>query len=426
MRKSIQFHAVCLMAAFSLVSCAGSMEPMHVSYPPYTGQKNIIICLDGTSNDWQTRTNVRRLYEIISNQDRPDIVVYYDEGVDSNSQHWLGSALGTGFGANVRQAYRFLAQQYNPGDKIYLFGFSRGAATARSLSGMIRYVGLLDQSAFANEDAVVRGPESFAADRIIPDDKIGNDPVHEAYDTYIANIDKKKFDKLHAALKSRYKKIHEVRVTVVGVWDTVEALGIPRLSTGEPVKIEPHHRIELQDNIDYAFQALSIDEKRVSFRPVLWDPSAKKGDQVLEQVWFSGVHSDIGGGYGDSKELAGLTLNWMLRKLEGTKNYNLLPRGYTVYANSKGRIHNSFVKLFKIAKPEVRPDLKCDPRTNTIHKSVVDRIAVDSHYTVEQVKDQVAIDVKAHYPYGLEKCFAIDTTEVEPGTRGNAMQTAGK
>jgi uncharacterized protein (DUF2235 family) len=144
MKKSTSYFTIYFFILSILNSCAA---PMYVSYP-YSGLKNIVICCDGTSDKWKTRTNVRRLYEIISNQDRHDIAIYYDEGVGTDYRKFSGNVLGYGFALNIRQAYRFLVKEYKPGDKIYLFGFSRGAATVRSLASMVKFIGLIDRNAY--------------------------------------------------------------------------------------------------------------------------------------------------------------------------------------------------------------------------------------------------------------------------------------
>jgi uncharacterized protein (DUF2235 family) len=404
MEEKIRFLLFSILV-LTVTSCSGH-KPMQVAYSPSTQPKHIVVCLDGTSNDWQTRTNVRRLFEIIADQDRRDIVAYYDEGV-GNSLFVTGNALGAGFGKNVRQAYRFIAKQYNPGDKIYLFGFSRGAAEARSLSGMIKYIGLLKKDIFDKKNETNTESDSYEPVKIITDEESWKDPVHEAYKVYKKNLSEKEFAKELAALHKRYDFHPDVKISVVGVWDTVASLGISifqRVLTNESTLVEGHHRLELHDNIENAYHALSIDEQRKLFKPVLWNPKEKRDGQVLEQVWFPGVHSDVGGGYGDSKELAGLSLNWMLTKL---KKEGLLPTGYRVHASVVGQSHDSFKKIFRFWNRLVRTELKCASENRiSIHRSVIKRIEANIGYSPEQIIKCGQFN-KELSEYGLKKCFNI-------------------
>lgn len=387
-----------LLICLLLCSCAG---PMNVAYdcskpalvtdtharnvarPNIQCQqpKNIVIMLDGTSNDWQTRTNVRRLYEIISNQDRPDIAIYYDEGVGSDFRKLTGGAFGFGFAENIRQAYRFIAYQHNPGDKIYIFGFSRGAATARALSGMIKFIGLLHRNTL--EPFIMNpGENKFAAEEIGAESIFMTDPVYEAFDVYQTSH-KAEFSSRLENLRIKYPSIKaEIPIRVVGVWDTVESLGFPILNRKKSAPDDNRYRIELHDNIDNAFQALAIDERRIPFQPLLWEDDDLQGNrpireknklppQKLEQVWFAGVHSDIGGGYGNSKDLSGITLNWMITKLESTNDYNLLPVKYRTHENPLGETHDSHKGVYSVTDEKVREELRCGQK---IHKSVLQRI----------------------------------------------------
>ena len=268
--------------------------------------RRLVCCLDGT---WNTPdqagnpTNVTAIMRAIRPVDDAGVnqVVFYDKGVGTGG--WInrlrGGALGRGLGENVRDAYRFLVNNHQPGDEIYVFGFSRGAFTARSLCGMIGAVGLLaDERHATTEDA-------WAAYRMDRDD-----PERSA--------------RIEAIGAPR------VRIRLVGVWDTVGALGIPNdWFTWKLRGKYAFHDVALGHAIDHAFHALAIDERRGPFVPTLWrlppgeslpatdgkhDPDA---GPVTEQVWFPGVHSDIGGGY-DEDTLARLPLDWMIRRARDT------------------------------------------------------------------------------------------------------------
>jgi len=189
---------------------------------------------------------------------------------------------------NVFDAYHFLIDNYESGDWLYLFGFSRGAFTARSLGGLIRNCGIL---------------RSENADRI-----------HEAWSLYRSSADKP------AGVKStlfRRAYSYEPRIHFIGVWDTVGALGIPVPGPSwlKPIVTRLNHRwafhdTKLSTQVNGAFHALAIDEQRAAFAPTLWHQQSGADGQELKQVWFTGVHCDIGGGYPDTS-LSDIALLWM-------------------------------------------------------------------------------------------------------------------
>ncbi|RMD79879.1 MAG: DUF2235 domain-containing protein [Gammaproteobacteria bacterium] len=257
--------------------------------------KRIVLCLDGTWNrpDLQAKiTNVVRLVRALRPTDEEGVpqVVYYHKGVGTGglADRVRGGAFGTGLVQNLKDAYRFLANNYDPGgagappDEIFLFVFSRGAYTARSLAGLIHWSGLL------RKDALER--------------------VRQAMDAY-----RKKDEEQRAAL---LPYVHEgVRIRLVGVWDTVGALGIPLRLANAWNRRYRFHDTRLGPHIDYAFQALAIDERRGPFGPTLWQ--APEGQMPppdrVQQVWFPGVHSDVGGGYREHR-LADLALLWLAHR----------------------------------------------------------------------------------------------------------------
>ncbi|WID97470.1 DUF2235 domain-containing protein [Bosea vestrisii] len=217
--------------------------------------------------------------------------IYYDSGVGtglSRLDRFVGGAIGAGLSTNVRQAYRYLSAVYHPGDEICVFGFSRGAYTARSLVGYIAASGLLrrEHCSEANETA------AWAYYRIPP---------------------KQRFP---GSAASRDRLVHEnVRIRAMGVFDTVGALGIP--STWARVinrLFLQFHDTEVSRIVDYAFHALAIDEKREPFQAAVWQRPRHEEFKRIEQVWFPGVHSDIGGGYSDHR-LGDIVLNWMIERL---------------------------------------------------------------------------------------------------------------
>ncbi len=194
----------------------------------------------------------------------------------------IGGAFGAGLNDDIIGAYRFLALNYQPGDQIYVFGFSRGAYTARSLVGMIATIGLLT-------------PQGVARNRLESALRIYRNRPREG-----TNIDIERFR------ADTYRNEVTPKIRLLGVFDTVGALGAPGLTR----KRYKFHNVELTTQIECARQALAIDERRLTFAPCLWNTRDNTVTDV-KQVWFEGAHSDIGGGYPDTAP-ADLTLRWMV------------------------------------------------------------------------------------------------------------------
>jgi uncharacterized protein (DUF2235 family) len=178
----------------------------------------------------------------------------------------LGGGAGIGLSSSVKACYGFLVDNYRPGDEILLFGFSRGAYVVRSVAGMIGVVGLLQKE------------EMF---RFV-----------EAWDDYALPEPERNSKVLDCIAPKRHR---DVEIRCLGVWDTVGALGIP--GTRLCSSVYSFHETGLGGHVRYAFQALALDECRGNFQPAVWVKRTDDPAQVLEQVWFPGVHSDIGGGY---------------------------------------------------------------------------------------------------------------------------------
>jgi uncharacterized protein (DUF2235 family) len=257
--------------------------------------KRIVLCFDGTWNtpddngdeDGDSSTNVCRLHEAVLPQGSDGRVQksWYDKGVGTDWYNRLaGGIAGVGLSRNIRQGYGHLAEHYEAGDEIFVFGFSRGAYTARSLVGMIRNCGLLRQ----------------------PDPEL----VHEAYQIYRTRNDG--VDSAQArAFRAHFAWPGHPEIQCLGVWDTVGALGIPLQSFGFFNRsFYEFHDVQLSSIVRNAFQALAIDEHRQEYVGTLWSPSARP-EQRVEQKWFPGAHANIGGGY-DDDPLADVALAWMM------------------------------------------------------------------------------------------------------------------
>jgi uncharacterized protein (DUF2235 family) len=259
--------------------------------------KSIVLCADGT---WNTPhgysqsaidTNVRKLYLALTNEQSQ--LKYYDSGVGTDGtplDHLSGGAMGDGLFQKVQDCYQFLSDVYDPGDRIFVFGFSRGAYTARSTAGMIAGFG-------------------------VPTINLDNMTVKLIFNAY-RESDAAKKATLKDSLKAAYG-MQDVDIRMVGVWDTVGSLGIPGIFFNL-LNQKKYGFLDtaLHPCVNHAYHAVSIDERRAQFKPTLWtkpDGSYRPNDAQVEQVWFPGGHSDVGGGY-QQCDLSEITLSWMMHK----------------------------------------------------------------------------------------------------------------
>jgi uncharacterized protein (DUF2235 family) len=350
--------------------------------------KRLAIFCDGTwnsadqaANGVPSPTNVVKLALRVAKRDRDMAqVVYYDQGVGTgNSLDKLtGGAFGKGLNDNLHGAYRFLMLNYEMGDQIYLFGFSRGAYTVRSLAGMVRKCGILHRRA--------------------------SDRYHDAIAIY---------SDLHhpdADIPRNFRRAHSIAgdggipIRMIGVWDTVGALGIPvrglRWLTADTYRF---HDVELSGSVERAYQALAIDERRAPFEAARWTYKPKNG-QVVEQVWFCGVHSDIGGGYPRERQhglLSDFTLTWMRDKAiaGGLAIDPEADAAFPPQADHRGTLHNSKTGLYRLtpgidrviglaAEEKAQPDEKstlADPSQH-LHESVYKRWDDDPEYRPKNLR----------------------------------------
>jgi uncharacterized protein (DUF2235 family) len=250
--------------------------------------KHIVICADGTWNDPldEHPTNVLRLARAIRPTSRSGArqVVFYDWGVGSYYQTALGGGFGLGMEKNIQDCYRFIVQNYAPGDRLFLFGFSRGAYTVRCLAGLLNNCGIL------RREEAERIPAAF---RLYKQRNAA--PGSER----------------SSGWRDRYSVDGRGVVDFIGVWDTVGALGIPTRALAFAEESDLFFDTEPGSNLRVARHAVSIDERRADFEPTLWQPREALD---LAQVWFAGVHADVGGGYGpddSGARLSDIPLGWM-------------------------------------------------------------------------------------------------------------------
>jgi hypothetical protein len=244
--------------------------------------RNLAVLFDGTWNNRRTRTNVIRMRESIRTVGRADAEqpCCYEEGVGTQwHSRVTGGAFGRGLSENILEGYAWLSRWHRAGDRIFIFGFSRGAYTARSLGGLIRKCGLLNT--------------------------VTAETLRAAYDLY---RDKSVHPDDPRAVAFREAHSRETRIRFIGVWDTVGALGVPLSAVPFSRDYYQWHDTELSKIVDYACHALALDEQRKDFAPTVWT-KAKPENVKVEQRWFAGSHSDVGGGEGG--RLPNLALRWL-------------------------------------------------------------------------------------------------------------------
>ena len=283
--------------------------------------KNILIFSDGTGQGvtvpQDRRTNVRKLYDATRAAAPDKQVAFYDPGLgsaDEKDHSWRRRAhdvvsrlTGLGISHNIKDGYAAIIAAYEPGDRIFLFGFSRGAYTVRSLGSVLTLCGVPqhDGAGRPARDEAVRDALVEAA-------------VESVYKCYGGEATERKRKARGAAFRARHGAnlagTDEPPVPYfIGVWDTVRALGVPGSGSLFAWR-HAFHSAALDPRVPYARQALSIDENRRAFKPELWEETAAdRASGRIRQVWFPGVHSDVGGGYRES-ELSDLALDWMIRE----------------------------------------------------------------------------------------------------------------
>jgi uncharacterized protein (DUF2235 family) len=295
--------------------------------------KRLVVCCDGTWNkpDNKTITNVEKIARTVQSDPQQTggahQLVYYVSGVGAGSyaaDRLLGGAFGFGLFHNVIACYRFLAQNYEPGDEIFIIGFSRGAYTARSVAGMVGRVGLLTKLALVEE----RLPSAVHLYQ-------RTDMPEGAFGTSVDEF--------------RHDHCHPATVSFLGVFDTVGALGVPGFMRHAP----RFHDIQLSSQVLRARHALAMDETRLKFAPTFWEaPDEATGaateDERVKQVWFEGAHSDVGGGYPETG-LSDTSLLWMAREAhEAGLVFDTPLLGHYVNSGADPIRHSPLNRMFKV------------------------------------------------------------------------------
>lgn len=342
--------------------------------------KRIITCSDGTWNkpgvliEGQTvRTNVQKMFEAISKYDVVNNIYqlkHYDEGVGSEGGWFskiFSAVTGKGIDENILSAYKFIMWNYEPGDEIYLFGFSRGAYTARSIAGLIRNCGILK--------------------------KMDLNLIKQAYAIY-RDRSEATGPKSETALQFKSDNSYDISsLKFIGVWDTVGALGIPLNSFQLANKRKyAFHDTTLSSIVDNAYHALSIDEKRGNFQPTLWNQSKDAGNrstpQTLEQRWFAGTHSNIGGGY-PNEGLSDIALQWLVDK---SKNLGLVFEDdilKVIKPDYEGTYYESYTFFYHMGKKYVRPIGETEGANEDVDESAINRYNQMAGYKPENLRKYI-------------------------------------
>ena len=316
--------------------------------------KNIVICCDGTANEFTAHnTNVLKLFYTLD-QDPQRQVTYYHPGLGTMEPSGaltpvarkftkgLGMALGYGLSDDISLAYSFLMEEYTEGDKIFLFGFSRGAYTVRAVCSLLHMYGLIRPLNEALVPYAIR--MMLAIERARPGNSKENDAVRQYFD--LANAFK------HTMSRT------SCNPWFVGVWDTVSSIGW----VANPLKLP---FVTNNPDIEIGRHAVAIDEHRAFFRNHLWrlpeTPGTPSGPKDLKQVWFAGVHCDVGGGYPESESsLSKIPLDWMMQeakasglRIDATRESEVLGRiggGQYVAPDPNGMVHESLTGLWNLAE----------------------------------------------------------------------------
>jgi uncharacterized protein (DUF2235 family) len=364
--------------------------------------KRIVICADGTWNlrdqvDPKTKkrrpTNVTKIARAILSRakDGVDQVVFYHDGLGTGSglDKITGGAFGAGIENNIRNLYRSIVYNFESGDEIYMFGSSRGAFTVRSLAGFMSTVGLVEK----DDDYYV--PELYACYErgFHPDTPEWSNafPLSQG------------FQRLRIGERD-LRSCPPIRF--IGVWDTVGALGAPGwvgkfINKGKYA----YHNIGLTPSIQNAYHALAIDERRKPFAPNLWSRPAG-WDGTLEQAWFAGVHSNVGGSYAPDG-LANEALHWIVEKAEalGLEVDSKYLSMFRPCFNSV--LNDSMTPKYRIMGPYVRPIGRQPGDGECIHQSAVDRYELtECRYAPKSLTDYLASAQKR----------VVTTKRIERGT----------
>ena len=410
--------------------------------------KSIVLFSDGTGNSSAKlfKTNVWRMYEAVdlgppAPGKRPQIS-YYDDGVGTSSFKplaALGGAFGWGLKRNVLDIYRYACRNYREGDDIYAFGFSRGAFTARLVVALIAAEGLVRSESEADLQrktvyAYRAFRRAFLPRRLEWPTKLARtvrDGITHSLDRLLDRAPYNSDDNLRP------------KIRFIGVWDTVSAYGGPITEVTRavdnwffPLSMPDYH---LNERVLCARHALAIDDERDAFHPLLWDEvheeTLRRAKLVeptrLEQVWFTGMHADVGGGYPD-ESLSYVSLLWMMEEAEreGLRTLTVIKDRFVALASSLGPIHDSRAGLGAYYRYQPRKIAAwldpVDARTLSLRDPAItddhgrSRGLLRSVRVHESVINRVATGTDRYAPITLPKTFVIVPPQVHGETAPQA------
>lgn len=331
---------------------------------------DIVVCCDGTwntpddtENGLPSPTNVCKIFNAIDVGEEPGRELsYYHPGVGTGEgalDRVLGGGLGAGLGRNIKSAYRWLAVNYRENDRIWLFGFSRGAFTARCVAGIVTRYGLLDLS-----DPAISAEDVWSK-------------VDAVYEKYREGIGKRIPGKYFNENKTNRAAEAITPVYFIGVWDTVGSLGVPDDLAFLDLLDDPQeyqfHNTTLNDHVLNARHAVALDEMRQSFIPTLWT-GVEGRKKTVKQLWFPGVHSDVGGGYAENG-LSDGALSWMMdeARRKGLKFHDVKKQ---LRCDALGYMHDSHAGMFRFlpSRPRNTPAIVKENLRESLHATVMKRV----------------------------------------------------
>lgn len=399
--------------------------------------RNIIVCADGTGNKGGSSpdSNVYRVYKMVNKyhsgpcQDGVDVkeqILFYDNGIGTSTNKFIRAVtagIGLGFRHNVCDLYKFLARNYKEGDRIFFFGFSRGASTVRACNGMISKCGLVKSDGLRNSEL---------------EKKV--DAAYKIYEKHKTNED--------AAEKFKNDEENSwgaVPIQFLGVWDTVVALGFPKrtdvtglatlfinvvFGTIEKIFnwIFPHnfYHYKLTNNVKYACQALAIDDERTAFWPYVWQEKNIAGakdrtPENVKQVWFAGMHANVGGGY-ERDGMAGVPLYWIMKQAE-EKGLVFNSDAMQLVLNTShihGRMYNTRLGLKMIYRYHPR-EIENLCKTKEGESILLDKIKIHSS-VLERLKHRTANYIPGYIPASFDVVYTEEPEKItyhNPGGDSN-------
>jgi len=347
-----------------LSSCGSKKAIVHEPISLEAAPKKLAVFMDGTASHEGSHTNVSKLYNLVTLQNNPNVGAAYLRGV-GNGADVAGMLTGSGIRGSVSNAYLYLAEYYDQErkDEIYLFGFSRGAYAARILAGMIHSAGIVDLSKIPKDKRLKFVKKIFDAHK---GDKTLQERRNAVFEVTQQRVD---YDRC--------------KIEFMGLWDTVASLGMPDYKDDYYVA-ETKYNDQLC-NVKSASQALSLNDNRGSvFTPsILVDDylvqncKEVKPKEIVNEVWFFGAHSDVGGGAMNTN-MSGVSLNWMIGQL---KEFELLPPSAEVYENPMDITNDPISGMMKLFYPKKGRKLVFFTSKNgykkeklKLHQSVLDRL----------------------------------------------------